>query len=138
MEPFFRIIEFTAVTAGALYGILLARSKGMDFVGGFSLAFIVAFGGGTLRDLFLDRHPLFWIEHEIYPLTVFALALLLASFSLRLRTSSCTCATLASTVSSVLPVPCANKIFPNMIQTKSWLIGFVLYDSVIHNKTNKI
>ena len=80
MEPFFRIIEFTAVTAGALYGILLARSKGLDFVGVFSLAFIVAFGGGTLRDLFLDRHPLFWIAHEIYPITVFGLALLSSFF----------------------------------------------------------
>ena len=80
MEPFFRIIEFAAVTAGALYGILLARSKGMDFVGVFSLAFIVAFGGGTLRDLFLDRHPLFWIQHEIYPITVFALALVSSFF----------------------------------------------------------
>ena len=80
MEPFFRIIEFAAVTAGALYGILLARSKGMDFVGVFSLALVVAYGGGTLRDLFLDRHPLFWIEHEIYPLTVFGLALVSSFF----------------------------------------------------------
>jgi uncharacterized membrane protein YeiH len=36
---------------------------------------MTAFGGGTLRDLFLDRHPLFWIEHDHYTLIVFALAI---------------------------------------------------------------
>ncbi len=47
----------------------------MDFVGVFCLAFIVAFGGGTLRDLFLDRHPLFWIREAHYPIVVFGIAL---------------------------------------------------------------
>lgn len=67
-------IEFVAVMASAVYGILLAARKGMDFVGLFSVAFAVSFGGGTLRDLFLDRHPLFWIEHGHYPILVFAFA----------------------------------------------------------------
>lgn len=67
-------IEFVAVMSSAVYGILLAARKGMDFVGLFSVAFAVSFGGGTLRDLFLDRHPLFWIEHGHYPILVFAFA----------------------------------------------------------------
>lgn len=58
----------------AMYGILLASRKGMDFVGLFSVAFAVAFGGGTLRDLFLDRHPLFWIANSHYTMWVFGLA----------------------------------------------------------------
>jgi uncharacterized membrane protein YeiH len=65
-------IEFLAVLASTIYGVLLARRNEMDFVGVFSVAFMVAFGGGTLRDLFLDRHPLFWIENSHYPLVVFA------------------------------------------------------------------
>jgi len=69
------VIEFTAVVASALFGILLARKKQLDFVGVFSVAFVVAFGGGTLRDLFLDRHPLFWIDQGHYPVVVFVLAL---------------------------------------------------------------
>ena len=60
----------------AIYGVLLARQHKMDFVGVFCLAFVVAFGGGTLRDLFLDRHPLFWIEYDHYPIVVFAIALI--------------------------------------------------------------
>ncbi len=35
----------------------------------------MAFGGGTLRDLFLDRHPLFWIREHHYPVIVFVIAL---------------------------------------------------------------
>ena len=73
-----QFIELSAVVASAIYGVLLARRHKMDFVGVFSLAFIVAFGGGTLRDLLLDRHPLFWMRADHYPVIVFAIAL--ASF----------------------------------------------------------
>jgi len=69
-----QFIELLAVIAAATFGVLLARRKGMDFVGLYSVACMTAFGGGTLRDLFLDRHPLFWIQHEHYPLIVFGLA----------------------------------------------------------------
>jgi len=70
----FELIELMAVVTSACYGVLLARQHRMDLVGVFSLAFIVAFGGGTLRDLFLDRNPLFWIREDHYPVIVFALA----------------------------------------------------------------
>jgi len=74
------VIEFTAVIVSAIYGVLLASRKGMDFVGSFAVAFIAAFGGGTLRDLFLDRHPLFWIDKPHYPVVVFALCILAQLF----------------------------------------------------------
>ncbi|MEL6225088.1 MAG: trimeric intracellular cation channel family protein [Cyanobacteria bacterium J06626_14] len=70
-----QFIELSAVVASAVYGVLLARRHNLDFVGVFTLAFIVAFGGGTLRDLFLDRHPLFWIRENHYPVIVFVIAL---------------------------------------------------------------
>jgi uncharacterized membrane protein YeiH len=68
------LIEVMAVISGAVFGVLLARRKGMDFVGVFSVAFMTAFGGGTLRDLLLDRHPLFWIQYSWYPVIVFGVA----------------------------------------------------------------
>lgn len=71
----YEFVEMIAVISGATYGVLLARRHHMDFVGAFSVAFICAFGGGTLRDLFLDRHPLFWIQEEHYPVIVFVIAL---------------------------------------------------------------
>ena len=72
-----QLIEFLAVVSGAVFGALLARRKQMDFVGVFSVAFITAFGGGTLRDILLDRHPLFWIANAHYPVIVFILALII-------------------------------------------------------------
>lgn len=74
----YTVIELLAVIASATYGILRARRQHMDFVGVFSLAFIVAFGGGTLRDLFLDQHPLFWMREHHYPVIVFFLALVMS------------------------------------------------------------
>lgn len=69
-------IEFLAVIVSAIFGVLLAARKGMDVMGVFAVAFAVAFGGGTLRDLFLDRTPLFWIANSHYTVIVFAIAVL--------------------------------------------------------------
>lgn len=69
-------IEFLAVVVSSIYGVLLAARKGMDLVGVFIVAFAVAFGGGTLRDLFLDRTPLFWIANAHYPVVVFGITMI--------------------------------------------------------------
>ena len=69
------LLEFLAVISAASFGVMLARSKQMDLVGVCCVAFIVAFGGGTLRDVLLDRQPLFWIANEHYAWTVFGLAI---------------------------------------------------------------
>lgn len=58
------VIEVTAVAALAMYGVLRGARKQFDLVGICYIAFAVAFGGGTLRDLLLDRHPIFWIEND--------------------------------------------------------------------------
>lgn len=71
-----QIIELSGVIAFALYGISRAHQKHMDLVGLFSVAFIVSFGGGTLRDLCLDRHPLFWIANSHYVILIFVLSLI--------------------------------------------------------------
>lgn len=71
----FTLIELLAVITSGIYGILQARQCRMDMLGVFTLAFVTAFGGGTLRDLFLDRHPLFWIDQPHYPVIIFAMAL---------------------------------------------------------------
>lgn len=80
-----QIIEILGIVAFAFSGFLEARRKDMDLVGVFTVAFITAFGGGTLRDLLLDRRPLFWVEHEEYTLLVFVLALLVSPFMRHLR-----------------------------------------------------
>jgi uncharacterized membrane protein YeiH len=69
-------MEFLAVISAGLFGILLARSKRMDVIGLVSVSLIVAFGGGTLRDVLLDRSPLFWIANPLYAGIVFGLAVI--------------------------------------------------------------
>lgn len=66
MNALIRTIEVMGIIAFALTGIYEARKKGMDIIGVYAVAMITAFGGGSLRDVILDRHPLFWIEHYAY------------------------------------------------------------------------
>jgi uncharacterized membrane protein YeiH len=69
-----RTIEIMGIIAFALTGIYEARKKGMDIVGVYAVAMITAFGGGSLRDVILNRHPLFWIEHYGYTVLLLALS----------------------------------------------------------------
>jgi len=68
-------IEIVAILVGAFSGFIEARRKRMDLVGVFTVAFITAFGGGTLRDILLDKRPLFWVIHQEYAILIFVLAL---------------------------------------------------------------
>jgi uncharacterized membrane protein YeiH len=79
------IIEITAVLVAAFSGFIEARRKRMDLVGVFTVAFIAAFGGGTLRDILLDRRPLFWVQHQEYAILIFVLALVASPLMRTLR-----------------------------------------------------
>lgn len=68
-------MEVGGTVAFAMSGLIEAMRKRMDVVGVFSVAFVSAFGGGTVRDILLDRRPLFWIEHEAYLWLVFAMVI---------------------------------------------------------------
>lgn len=72
MESFLFIIEILAVLAFAYAGVVEARRSGFDYVGVLTVAFVSAFGGGTLRDVLLNRHPLYWIEHWEFLVYIFA------------------------------------------------------------------
>jgi uncharacterized membrane protein YeiH len=68
-------LEGAAVIVSAVSGMLKAAEKKMDIVGAYSLALLVSFGGGTVRDLLLQRRPFFWVEHEIYLLVILLLCI---------------------------------------------------------------
>lgn len=59
-------LEAVGVLAFALSGIIEAARKHFDLVGVVMVGFIAAFGGGTLRDVLLDRRPFFWVEQEFW------------------------------------------------------------------------
>ena len=58
--------EAAATFAFALSGLFAAARKELDAVGVCVVAGLAAFGGGTLRDVLLDRRPFFWVEHSVY------------------------------------------------------------------------
>jgi uncharacterized membrane protein YeiH len=57
-------VEALATLAFALSGLLAAARKRLDAVGVCLVAGLAAFGGGTLRDVLLDRRPFVWVAHS--------------------------------------------------------------------------
>lgn len=58
----------------AISGALAAGRKSLDLVGVLVIATVTAIGGGTLRDLLLDRQP-FWLSDPVHLYVIFAAAL---------------------------------------------------------------
>lgn len=56
-------IEVCATFAFATSGLIAGARKQMDAFGVFVVTGAAAFGGGTLRDVLLDRRPFFWVDH---------------------------------------------------------------------------
>jgi uncharacterized membrane protein YeiH len=55
--------------------MITASKKNLDFVGTYALAVVTSFGGGTMRDVLLDRRPFFWVSRWEYLIVIFALCL---------------------------------------------------------------
>ena len=75
--------DFAAVLIFALTGALTASRAQLDLVGFAFLAALTGVGGGTVRDVLLDRNPVFWIEQPAY-LAVTSAAALLVFFTAHL------------------------------------------------------
>src|SRR5215204_3261850 len=75
-EGFVILLTYLAVAASAISGTLEARKYEMDVVGATTVAFVTAFGGGTLRDLLLGRTPIFWLIDPWLSITTFAIAII--------------------------------------------------------------
>ena len=71
---FAQILELFGVAVFAVSGALVAARKGMDPFGVIVVAVVTALGGGTLRDVLLDRHPIFWFTNVSYFLVTIAAA----------------------------------------------------------------
>jgi len=69
------VMEVIGVLAFAVSGVVDARKQRLDAVGTFVVAFATAFGGGTLRDVLLDRRPFYWVDHEGYVVLMFVMSI---------------------------------------------------------------
>jgi uncharacterized membrane protein YeiH len=77
-------LDLAGVAVFAASGVLAARDRDLDLLGIVVVAVITAIGGGTLRDLLLDRHPIFWVTDPWYLWVIIGSAALTAAY-LRVR-----------------------------------------------------
>jgi uncharacterized membrane protein YeiH len=81
------VLDLAGVAVFAISGVLIAGRKQLDWLGVAIIAVVTAIGGGTLRDLLLNRHPIFWIADRTYLLVILAAAGF-TLFYVRFRTPS--------------------------------------------------
>lgn len=60
------VLQILGSAVFAASGAIAAGRRRMDLIGVVVLAVVTAIGGGTIRDLLLDRHPVFWIADPVY------------------------------------------------------------------------
>lgn len=74
------ILDIIGVIACAVAGTILAMKKNFDFFGCVLASMVNAIGGGTVRDVILDRHPLFWTLDLSYLYVITITSLLVQLF----------------------------------------------------------
>lgn len=70
------------IAAFSATGVIAAGKKDMDILSIVLLGVVTALGGGTLRDIILDAHPVFWVA-DLYYLWVSTIAAVLTFFLIR-------------------------------------------------------
>ena len=76
MENLLYWIVLAAVAVNALTGVLDAGRKNMDLVGVVMVGTATALGGGTVRDVLLQR-PVFWLSEQVYLVVAVATTLVI-------------------------------------------------------------
>lgn len=74
------LLEIIGILAFAISGMMAGFKRQMDIVGIAMVSGLTAFGGGTLRDILLDRRPLFWFEHSCWLLVIIAMVIVAVWF----------------------------------------------------------
>jgi uncharacterized membrane protein YeiH len=65
------VVDILGTFAFAVSGALVALDKKFDLFGVIIIAFITAVGGGMLRDVLINAHPINWIGDLNYLYTIF-------------------------------------------------------------------
>jgi polar amino acid transport system substrate-binding protein len=69
-SSWFLVLQTLGTVFAALSGYLAARESRFSLFGALLLAAVAALGGGVIRDLLINRHPILAVEKPIYPLLV--------------------------------------------------------------------
>ena len=78
---FLYALDLIGVAVFAISGALAAGRKALDLIGVLALALATAVGGGTIRDVLLDRHPIFWLADPAYLLVIIGAALFTVAYT---------------------------------------------------------
>lgn len=65
-EQFIYLADLTGVAVFAITGAIAAPGKRLDIFGVVVLGLVTALGGGTIRDITLNLHPVVWVEETLY------------------------------------------------------------------------
>lgn len=65
-EQLIYLFDMAGVSVFAITGALAAQGKKLDILGVVVLGIVTALGGGSIRDISLDVHPLIWVEDTNY------------------------------------------------------------------------
>ena len=68
-------LDLIGVAVFSISGALAAGRKRLDLLGVIVLGLATAVGGGTIRDVLLDRHPIFWLADPSYIVVIVTAAL---------------------------------------------------------------
>jgi uncharacterized membrane protein YeiH len=74
------LLSMFGVAVFAASGALAAGRKNFDLLGVVVIALVTAVGGGTLRDLLLARHPIFWVKDPTHLTVILAAAALTLAY----------------------------------------------------------
>jgi len=75
------VLDLIGVAVFAISGALAAGRRGLDLLGVIALGAATAIGGGTIRDVLLARHPIFWLTDPAYLLVIVAASLLTVAYA---------------------------------------------------------
>jgi len=65
LEQVLHWVDYAGVAVFAITGCLVAAKKGLDVISFILLAIVTGIGGGTFRDMILNR-PVFWVQEPDY------------------------------------------------------------------------
>jgi uncharacterized membrane protein YeiH len=78
-----QLLDYAGVAVFAVSGAIAAGRRRFDLLGVVVIALVTSIGGGTLRDVLLDRRPVFWIGNPTYLIVIAAAALLTVPYTWR-------------------------------------------------------
>ncbi len=65
------LLDIVGIVSCSIAGAILACRKGLDLFGVLLISTVASIGGGTIRDLLLNNHPIFWLDQYSYLIIIF-------------------------------------------------------------------